>query len=257
LAAVFIGSVYNIFLGGGAWSPDAQTSGLPPAAATAQTTARQAPLADVQRKTIPIDDNQPGAQAALTRNFYFVFDGSGSMNDRPDGGCRGDQKFKTKIDGAKWAAREFLKLVPPDVNVGLYVFDSRGQRELVPLGSAQAKALADGIDQVRAGGGTPLAEAIRFATDRLVKQYKMQLGYGEYRLVVVTDGIAERIPEAATYAAQHGVPIYAIGLCIGTDHPLRRYAVSYRAADSFSDLAAGLESTLAELPAFDAGEFAE
>ena len=61
--------------------------------------------------------------------------------------------------------------------------------------------------------------------------------------------------EAARYAAHFGMPIYAIGLCIDEDHPLRRFAVSYRAADSFSDLAQGLEETLAELPSFDPTEF--
>ena len=66
--------------------------------------------------------------------------------------------------------------------------------------------------------------------------------------MVVTDGRADKIPEAARYAAHFGMPIYAIGLCIDEDHPLRRYAVSYRAADSFDDLAQGLEETLAELP---------
>jgi Ca-activated chloride channel family protein len=223
-------------------------------AATAQTVERP-PLAGVERRPIPIDDTQPGAQASLVRNLYFVFDGSGSMNDRPDRGCHGDRTFKTKIEGAKWAVREFLKVVPADVNMGLYVFDARGQREVVPIGAAQRDSFTAAIDQIRAGGGTPLAEAIRFAADRLIRQYQAQLGYGEYRLVVITDGIADRIPQAATYAAQYGIPIYAIGLCIGADHPLRRYAVSYRAADSFTDLAAGLEATLAELPTFDAAEF--
>src|SRR5439155_18012498 len=99
------------------------------------------------------------------------------------------------------------------------------------------------------------AAAIRFATDRLVKQYQLQRGYGEFRVVVVTDGIADAIPEAATYAATYGIPIYAIGLCIGQDHALRQYAVSYRAADSFNDLATGLEQTLSELPTFEAASF--
>ena len=74
--------------------------------------------------------------------------------------------------------------------------------------------------------------------------------------MVVTDGQADKIPQAARYAARFGMPIYAIGLCIEDDHPLRRHAVSYRAADSFSDLAQGLEETLAELPSFDPTEFA-
>ncbi len=108
---------------------------------------------------------------------------------------------------------------------------------------------------IEASGGTPLALAIRYGTERLIRQYKKQLGYGEFRLVVVTDGKAAGIPEAALYAAKHGIPIYAIGLCVGTDHPLRHYSVSYRAADNFADLSKGLADTLAELPNFDVTEF--
>ena len=92
-------------------------------------------------------------------------------------------------------------------------------------------------------------------TNQLVEQYKRQLGYGEFRLVVVTDGRADGIPDAASYATRYGIPIYAIGLCVDPGHPLRRYAVSYRAADSFEDLAQGLEETLAELPTYDVTDF--
>ena len=100
-----------------------------------------------------------------------------------------------------------------------------------------------------------MAQAIRYGTDQLIRQYQRQLGYGEYRLVVVTDGIAEEIPQAALYAAQYGIPIYAIGLCVEANHPLRNFSVSYRAADSFRDLQKGLEATLAELPNYDVTEF--
>jgi len=228
-------------------------------AAAPATSPRPAPTleqpANVQRVVIPIDDTQPGVKASLQRNFYFIFDGSGSMNDGPTGTCRPDKAFAHKIDGAKWAVREFLEIVPPDISLGLYVFDGGRRNEVVPLGPNNREQFLHAIDRVRAGGDTPLAEAIRFGTDQLVKQYQQQLGYGEFRLVVVTDGIAEQIPQAATYAARYGIPIYAIGLCIGRDHPLRQYAVSYRAADSFQDLAKGLEGTLAELPAFDPSAF--
>ena len=89
----------------------------------------------------------------------------------------------------------------------------------------------------------------------LIEQYKRQLGYGEFRLVVVTDGKAERIPDAARHAQGLRIPIYAIGLGIEGDHPLRTYAMSYREANKFDDLEKALEETLAELPVFDVAEF--
>ncbi len=206
---------------------------------------------------IPLDETMEGAEVSLARNFYFIFDGSGSMKSEPGGACRGEQSFESKLAGAQWAVREFLERVPDDVHIGLYVFDRDGRREVVPLGAGNRREFLGAVGAIRAGGGTPLAEAINYATERLVEQYQRQLGYGEYRLVVVTDGRADMIPEASRYAAHFGMPIYAIGLCIDEDHPLRRYAVSYRAADSFDDLAKGLEETLAELPAFDVTEFAD
>ncbi len=194
---------------------------------------------------------------SLTRNFYFIIDGSGSMGEKPGGSCRGDQRFPTKMDGALWAVAEFLKKVPENVNIGLLVFDAEGLSERVPLGPNNHNLFMQKVRTIRVGGGTPLNQAIRRSTQSLVAQYQKQLGYGEYRLVVVTDGQARKIPEAAWYAARHGMPIYTIGLCIGPEHALRQYSVSYRAADNFADLAESLGETLAELPNFDVSSFEE
>ncbi|MCP5049918.1 MAG: VWA domain-containing protein [bacterium] len=201
---------------------------------------------------IPADG---GGQPEITRNFYFIMDGSGSMRERTTRNCGGDQKFSNKMEGARWAIKKFLEYVPDEVNIGLYVFDRDGQREAVPLGSGNRETFLNAVDKIDGGGGTPLAQSIRVGTDRLVYQYKKQLGYGEFRLVVITDGEAKGIPSAALYAAKYGIPIYSIGLCVGQYHPLRRFSVSYRAADNFADLSQGLQDTLAELPDFDVTQF--
>lgn len=212
-------------------------------------------LADVQMLELPIQASAAGEEPDLTRNVYFIFDGSGSMGDPLSVDCGGDQAFASKLEGAQWAVRTFVEKIPDDMNVGLYVFDRVAEREVVPLGRDNRREFLGQIDAVGSGGGTPLAQAIRFATDRLIQQYQKQLGYGTYRLVVVTDGIADDIPRAAIYAMQHRIPIYAIGLCVEADHVLRQYAVSYRSASTFSDLARGLEETVAELPTYDLQEF--
>jgi len=212
---------------------------------------------DIDIQTIPLNENDPGAKVSTSRNFYFIFDGSGSMSDPLDEDCVGQTEFPTKLAGAQWAITEFLGKVPEDINIGLLVFDNNGVREEVALGKDNREAFLQAIEGVRAGDRTPLAAAIQTATDKLIQQYKKQLGYGEFRIVVVTDGIANRIPLAAEYAMGYGFPIYAIGLCIQQNHPLRKYALSYRAADNFDDLARGLEETLAELPAFDVQTFDE
>jgi hypothetical protein len=198
-------------------------------------------------------------QISLARNFYFIFDGSGSMRDPLSSDCGGDQTFRRKMEGAKWAVAEFLKKIPEDVNLGLYVFDkhhiNESEFEVVPLGPNNLTAFQQAINQVEAGGGTPLARAIQFGAEVLTKQREQQLGYGEFRLIIVTDGLAKDIPVAAEFANEKAIPIYAIGLCIQEDHPLRHYAVSYRSANDFQDLAKALEATVAETEFYDAQTF--
>ncbi len=196
---------------------------------------------------IPLDDNVPGSHIDTARNFYFVFDGSGSMSDH----CEGVRK----IDAAKRAVATFLAKVSSDVNLGLYCFDSNGEREVVSLRGNNRDQFLSAINDMNAGGGTPLAEGIRAATDKLVAQYKSQLGYGEYRLVVVTDGEASGLESASAYAGQYQIPIYTIGFCMNRDHPLRLYSVSYKAANNEAELAKGLEEALGELPDFDATDW--
>jgi hypothetical protein len=192
-------------------------------------------------QTIPLDVDE--GEPSLTRNFYFIFDGSGSMADN----CAG----QAKILGAKAAVESFLKKVPTDANLGLLIFDKDGAREVVALEPNNRAQFLKAIKEVKDGGGTPLARSIQLGSDKLVEQYKKQLGYGDYRLIVVTDGQADKIPAAADYAASFGIPIYAIGLCMEGDHPLRSFAISYREASNYQDLERALEETVAETEVYD------
>ena len=54
------------------------------AAAQSQTDARQATQA---------------GEASLTRNFYFIFDGSGSMSESLNKQCTGDRRFGSRLEG--------------------------------------------------------------------------------------------------------------------------------------------------------------
>lgn len=200
-------------------------------------------------KEIEIPDVSEG-EVALTRNLYVIFDGSASMREPMGDHCSSDQNFSNKHRGAQWAVEEFVKQVPEGVNLGLYVFDAADSSERLPL-QPDREAFMEQIRAVDPGRGTPLAQAIRTGTNALVAQYRKQLGYGEYRLVIVTDGEADELDSAALYATGLGIPLYTIGLCVAPNHVLREYSVSYRAADDFESLKAGLTESLAELPDFD------
>lgn len=201
-------------------------------------------LGDIETAEIPLDDAE--GEPSLTRNFYFIIDGSGSMNGDDCGG-----QFASRVEGAKWAVEEFLKSIPDDANIGLYVFDYHSRREVVELEVGNRTDFLEAVRDIEAGGGTPLASSIEFGVDRLVEQFKKQLGYGDYRLIVVTDGEANKIPSAARYAMRYNIPIYTIGLCMDASHELSRFSVSYQAAGSSEELAKALAETVAESETFD------
>ncbi len=232
-------------------SPSAPPAGKKQSGAA---TERKARPAATMSSSIPLDD--PKGVVSEARNFYFVIDGSGSMAEKPS--IAGEKRFGSKMEGAKWAVGEFLKQVPSDVNLGLFVFDQKGFREVVRLGPGNRAAFLHEVNAMIPECGTPLGEAITAGVNALVAQYKRQLGYGEYRLIVVTDGMSNgkiQLNDATAYADKYLIPLYTIGLCIGGDHELRKSSVSYRAADSIADLKKGLEEALAETKSFDAATF--
>ncbi len=182
-------------------------------------------------------------ETSLVANYYVIFDGSGSMREA----CAGVKK----LSGAKKALVAFLDNVPEEANLGLFVFDGNGEQERVSLGPVNRSSFISAVEGIKAGGVTPLHDSIQFGADQLVNQRNRQLGYGDYRLIVVTDGDAKGIPEAVQYASKRGIPIYAIGLCVSSGHPLAKTAYDYRAADDMEALQEGLKEAVAESDEFD------
>ena len=88
----------------------------------------------------------------MARNFYFIVDGSGSMAESLTKQCKGDKRFGSRIEGAKWAVEQFLPLVPRDVNLGLWVFDTNGNSERVSLGPDSRAPFLVEVKKIRAGG---------------------------------------------------------------------------------------------------------
>ncbi|MBP7585433.1 MAG: VWA domain-containing protein [Spirochaetes bacterium] len=174
---------------------------------------------------------------ANRKNYYIIFDGSGSMSG-------------WKIDTAKKALVQFIRMVPRDANIGLLIFDAHGVSERAPLGS-QRDAVIQAVNAAVAGGWTPLGESVEFAYRKICGQGKRQLGYGEYYLVVVTDGRAtdgNRLPVAIEkILAESPVVIHTIGFQIGMGHTLNQQGrTSYRTAQDFKELSEGLGEVLAE-----------
>lgn len=201
-----------------------------------------------------LSDQSSAVDNLTTNNYYIVLDGSGSMDEKR---CSGN---KTKMEAAKDAVIAFSSQFPRDSNLGLAVFDGQGLSERVPLGGSDPATFASEVSRISAGGGTPLLNSVYLAYQKLEEQARRQLGYGEYHLVVVTDGEANTGQDPTQIVnqimAESPVVLHTIGFCIGDYHSLNQEGrIDYRAADNIPALREGLTSVLAEAPDFTVTTF--
>ena len=187
-------------------------------------------------------------------NFYVVFDGSGSMEESE---CAPDSR---KIEVAKTAVKKFAASVPQDARLGLFVFDENGTTERTALDEDNRKEFAAAVNAIQPGGGTPLRQAISDSLRSLGLQAASQLGYGEYHLVIITDGLASRGQDPTRVVAkilgETPITIHTIGFCIQENHPLNIPGhILYKSAANPEQFEAGLQSVLAEAEQFQINSF--
>ena len=195
------------------------------------------------------DQSKPLAVAndPLVKNYLVVFDGSGSMNDDA---CGSNER---KIDVAKKALNVFADSVPTDANLGLIHFEPI--QLLVPLGTGNRQQFKEQVAQINPSGGTPIGDSMEVAYKSLTEQAQKQLGYGEFYLVMVTDGentVGPDPRQMVDFITQNTpIVIYTIGFCIGNSHSLNRTGITtYREANNPEQLAKAFEGVLAEAPDF-------
>ena len=239
---------------------DANNNNTAAPASVAQVQAKKAPLGNTYGEQ-GILNTWPGesegielSPTPMARNYYVIVDGSGSMLDS---GCSNGNE---KIHVAKNSLGRFIDKIPQSDNIGLYVFDGRGEGERVPLGSGQHDVVKSAVQQIRAGSNTPLGKAVNVGHLALTEQGKRQLGYGEYHLVIVTDGVAsnrQTLRNAVSNLLQHSpITVHTIGFCINDNHTLNQpeYMI-YKAANNPQMLEEGLDMVLAEAETFDISAF--
>lgn len=181
-----------------------------------------------------------------TDNIIVILDASGSMREK----FRADQT-KSKMDAAKEALREVLAKVPENTHIGLLVFSGENITDewVYPLGPKDTDRLMAAIDVPRPGGGTPLGKYMRVGANRLLEQREKQYNYGNYRLLIVTDGVATDQAKVAQYTPEilnRQIRVDVIGVDMATDHNLAKDADSYRKADNPGELVAAVSQILAE-----------
>lgn len=243
---------------------DAGESGKGPATSTEQSEAiRAAPVEppNPYYALRPLDDSWPAdsdseqlSENLMSANYYIVLDGSGSMGAHK---CSGNT---SKMSVAKQAVGQFTGQIPQYANLALYLFDAQGYSERVSFSEHNRDKLLSAISSAKPGGMTPLASAISYGYQALRQQAVNQLGYGEYHLVVVTDGIASenQDPTQVVMAILQESPVvvHTIGFCIDDRHSLNQPGMtSYKSANSPEELQQGLQAVLSEAPDFSPDRF--
>jgi Ca-activated chloride channel family protein len=140
----------------------------------------------------------------------LAIDVSGSMN--------ADDVSPTRIEALKNAADNFVKNVPPDINLGLVSFSTSASVEVPP--TTDHLSVQDAVDSLSAYGGTAIGEAVFSCLDAIDKLPKAPDGSpAPARIVLMSDGSTNegRSNDEATKAAQQkGIPVWTIAF--GTDH---------------------------------------
>jgi len=183
------------------------------------------------------------ADGLASDNVVIVLDDSGSMNERMSGGVR-------RIDAAKKAILAVLKQFPSDTKLGLMLLngDRSKQHWAIPLEPLSVPQAMRRVESVSADGGTPLGERMREGADALLRLRDKQI-YGNYRLLIVTDGEANDAKLLNLYlpdVLSRGLLVDAIGVDMRQDHSLATRVHSYRRADDAAALSKAIEEVFAE-----------
>lgn len=192
------------------------------------------------------------AQNVLAKNYYIILDTSGSMAKHE---CAGNG---SKMQTAKNSLMRWVEQIDANSNIGLLAFRDRSVQEVLPLrqnSAAYQQEFMRAVLRETPSGGTPLGQSLKQAHDVLKAQAQAQLGYGEYHIVVVTDGIASDaniMDQAVERIFDTPILLHTIGFCIDGDHSLNQpERARYVSAMNEVELRESLASVLAESPRFD------
>lgn len=175
-----------------------------------------------------------------SNNVVVVWDGSGSMSD--------SMGNESKMEVSKKALQTVLSKLPPDSKVGIVLFSSYSDGWIYPLGPVDKTKILAQIQEASAGGGTPLGFYMKVGADALLSLRDKEK-YGNYRLLVVTDGEANDASLVEAYLPDilsRGITVDVIGVNMDSDHSLATKVSSYRRADDANSLTSAIAQVFAE-----------
>lgn len=185
-------------------------------------------------------------------NIMVVLDMSGSMASKT---CSGT--YRNKAEAARAVLGDWVNQVDPEANLGLVVFDANGVTVRTPLGQHNREHFVEKINQSRPIGGTPLRSAIELALEQLEYRSAHQQGYGDYRIMVITDGEHSNGEDPAVPLNRifsnpsDPTQVHTVGFCID-DSALNQPGLTvYQSAENPEELRDGLNRVLAESASFE------
>jgi Mg-chelatase subunit ChlD len=138
--------------------------------------------------------------------LVFVLDRSGSMQ-RDEGGA-------TRLDIAKQATLGAIRLLHPESEIAIVVFDSEA-KVLLPLGKASnSAAIARALQQLEPGGGTSIFPGLVEA----LRQFK-GVDAAARHIVVMSDGLTQPgdFPGILKAISDQGISVSAVSIGEGAD----------------------------------------
>ncbi len=211
------------------------------------------------------------------KNVTIIFDDSGSMNasikvreekevlEKPGriGRLLGrkeqlktivKERDSTRIERAKEALRQFLAALPTEYNVAIIAINKGIVLSLVHVDQAREQ-LETIFERVRAGGKTPLGEAVDQAVQMLNVQKETQAGLGDYTILIITDGESNGrrdVNLAVNAAIEQKLLVSTIGLDM-KQHQLM-HTTQFVSASSVDELVAASKKLVLAEAAFDSAE---
>ncbi len=167
----------------------------------------------------------------LAPNIYISVDESGSMG-------RDDGTPYTRTERVQQGLREVADLIGADIRLGMSGF--RGTcgpssvREILPLGNHSVQEIHAAIDDLVAGGGTPMHDAVRdvYLNDRLDDPSDDLDGRRPKLFILINDGAPNNCSCSSSQSSncaeataieidylytQLGVPTFIVGFAFNTD----------------------------------------
>ncbi|MCW2777563.1 MAG: von Willebrand factor type [Frankiales bacterium] len=192
-------------------SPQMQASVMPVSPGWRRTVPAVVLLLGLTLATVGFARPQVLADQARDRSIVLVtLDTSTSM--------LADDVQPTRIRAAVAAAQEFVRGLPPQVDVGLVFYNANVR--LVTAPTPQHEKVAKALPRYFLAGGTALGEAVLTGLSTLPPEFRRSADGGPpaARVVVLSDGgstTGRPVSDAVAQAQEYGVPVSTIAY--GTD----------------------------------------